>query len=146
MISKREVNIIKYLRENSRITLKALSKKTNIPMSTLFETLKNFKSIQRYTCLLDYKSLGYDLRVQLLIKTKNDSKELEHFLKLHPNINTLAEINNAWNYLVEAFFKNTEEYREFYNMLQHKTEKIQEIFILKEIKEQAFLCPGVFEK
>ncbi|MAE13236.1 hypothetical protein CMO92_01610 [Candidatus Woesearchaeota archaeon] len=128
------------MRNNSRTTLKELSKQTEIPISTLFDKLKQFPYIKRFTCLLDYKQLGYDLRVLLLLKAPSFKKaELEEYLQSRPRLNTLVEVSNGWDYFVELYFKNIQEYHAFLKSLRLQTKSYHEIFVLNELKEEAFL-------
>ena len=140
MSSERTLHIIKHLRKNSRISLKELGRRTQIPVSTLFDKLKEFPFIKSYTCLLNYKQLGYDLRLILLLKAQQEHKQaLELFLKEQSSLNALAEVNNGYDYMAELFFRNIREYHKFLKLMQVYTKAYQEIFILNELEEEAFL-------
>jgi len=54
-VSKKDLIVISYLRQNARETLTRLSRKTHIPVSTIYDKLKlhEHNLITKYTSLLD---------------------------------------------------------------------------------------------
>ncbi|MEA3399180.1 MAG: Lrp/AsnC family transcriptional regulator, partial [Patescibacteria group bacterium] len=128
------------------ISLTELSKKTKIPVSTLFEKLKQLENndlIKKHTSLLNFNRMGYDVRIQLLIGSSNekeDEKKLRFFLSNHPKINNLFRINNGFNYLIEGIFTNMAELDFFLKELKDRNvNKIKEFFILEDLKREAFM-------
>lgn len=137
-----ELQILRFLRVNSRETLTKLSKKTGMPISTLFDKLKEYREqlITRHTCLLDYQKLGFDLRVQLLFKVTKHKEEFESYLENHFQINTVFRINNGYDYLVEAIFKNMRDFTEFLASLDRfAIKERKEFYVLQDVKREAFL-------
>ena len=139
----KQLMIIRNLRENAREKLTKMSRSTGIPVSTIYEHLKSFEKgiIHKHTCLIDFRELGYDLRVTLLIKTRQESKEpIKSYLEGHHQVNTVYRINNGFDYLAEVLFKNMKDLQLFLDALDEKgiTQR-KEYYILEELRREAFL-------
>jgi len=80
-----------------------------MPISTIFDRIKKYQNtfIKRNTILVDFKRMGYELRVNILIKTKPESRaDLRKYFETHFNVNTVYRINNGYDFMVEVLFKN----------------------------------------
>ncbi len=143
-MKEKDYSVIGYFRANARMSLTKLSKATKIPVSTLFDKLRDFenrKIIQRHTAIIDFKKLGYDIKLQILLAVDKDKKEtLQKFLSRHPRVNTILRINNGYDYMIEAIFKNMEELDEFTkNLEEHEPKDKKELYIMEDIKREEFL-------
>ncbi len=141
-MKEKELQIVRHLRTNGRETLTRLSKKTGVPISTLFDKLNQYKQefIVRHTCLLDYARLGFDLRVQLLVKLSKDKERFEHFIVEHYHVNSVFRINNGYDYLIEAVFKNMSDFTDFMLALErHGIKDRKEFYVLQDLRREAFL-------
>ena len=143
MIRKKELQLISCLRQNGRISLTHASKKTNIPISTLFEKLKRYHNtiITRPTILLDFEALGYGTRATIFLKTpKEHRRSLETYLQQDERVNTLFKISNGWDFLAETVFKDLQELHKFLEELEDTCPIEKQIhFILEDVKKEAFL-------
>lgn len=144
LLKDKDLRMLSHFRKNARTSLTKMSKITRIPVSTIFDKLKEYekqKVIMKHTALLDFKSLGFDIRTQILITTQTDNKEeLQKFLLLHPKTNTIFRINNGYDFLVEAVFKNMEELDEFTKLLdEFEPKEKKEFFVMEDIKREEFL-------
>lgn len=141
-LSQKYLPIIRHFRLNSRIRLTDLSKKTRIPVSTLFEKLKLLEEgrfISKHTSLLNFSEMGYDIRTQLLLKATN-TDELRSFLIKNNNVNSIYRINNGYDFLIEVVFENMGSFDEFIKQLnQFNVKKSEEFFVLEDIKREGFL-------
>lgn len=112
-------------------------------MSTIFDKLKGYEGnvIKKHTSILDFNILGYDVRVQLMIKVKKELKEdLYKYLMKSYSVNSLYKINNGFDFMLECVFKNMNEYQIFNENLDNKgVLKKTEFFILQELRREAFL-------
>lgn len=143
-MQEKELMLIGRFRENSRTSLTKLSRLTKIPVSTLFDKIKEYEKtrlITKHTALIDFKKLGYSIRTQILITAKKEKKEaLQKFLVMHHKVNTLFRINNGYDYLIEAIFKDLEELDEFTGKLEeHEPTEKKEFFVMEDIKREEFL-------
>ncbi len=144
-MQEKELMLIGRFRENSRTSLTKLSRLTKIPVSTLFDKIKEYEKtrlITKHTALIDFKKLGYSIRTQILITAKKEKKEaLQKFLVMHHKVNTLFRINNGYDYLIEAIFKDLEELDEFTGKLEeHEPTEKKEFFVMEDIKREEFLA------
>ncbi len=136
--------LISLLRENARESLTSMSKKTGIPISTLFDRLKlNEKSIiKRHVSLINFEKLGYGTTATILIKARSATKEkLLSYLKVHPNVNSVYRINNGYDFLIEVVFKNIRELQNFIDYLEteFKISGKKVNFIIEEVKKERFM-------
>ena len=144
MLAKKDMQIIANLRQNSRMSLTKMSRKTAIPVSTIFDKLKVYegKLIQKHTSLLDFAKLGYNTRANITLKTNKDKREeLKQFLTKHQNINSVYKINNGYDFLAEAVFKNIRELEDFLELLEEKFDVTERnvYYIIEDIKREAFM-------
>ena len=73
MINKKDILIISNLRIDARMPLTKMSRKTNIPVSTIFDRLKINENglIKKHTCILNFSKLGYNVRANIAFKVNN---------------------------------------------------------------------------
>ncbi len=142
-VNQKELLILSHFRKNARRNLTKISKVTGIPVSTIFDKLKTYEGgvIKKHTSILDFNVLGYDVRVQLIIKVKKEMKEeLYKFLMKSYSVNSLSKINNGFDFMLECVFKNMNQYYLFNEELDDKgVLKKNEFFILQELRREAFL-------
>jgi len=137
-MKKIEKQMLKILRDNSRISLTKIADKLNIDIRKAFE-LKNLfenKIIKKYSSLIDFEKLGYAVNVNFILKTeKNDL--LEGFLSNHSNINNLYKTKEG--FIAEAIFKDMKEFAEFNEKLDTFDLKEKNFYpVIKEITREKF--------
>lgn len=132
-----------YLRNNARENLTRISRLTAIPVSTIFDKLKEFEKelIRKHTTLIDFKKLGFDIKVNILFRVARSNRDnLKEFLVKNENVNSLFKVNNGYDFLVEAIFKDMNDMHRFMEMLEKfSIEEKQEMFILEDLKREGFL-------
>ena len=143
-MKQKDLLILAHLRNDARITLTELSKKTNIPVSTIYDRLKSQEDsfISKHTTLIDFTKLGYNTRANITLKVDRDQRELiKEFLMKHQNINSVYKINNGFDFLIEAIFKNIKDLEEFMENLDQrfKIADSQTYYIINDIKREAFM-------
>ncbi|MBI4739257.1 Lrp/AsnC family transcriptional regulator [Candidatus Woesearchaeota archaeon] len=141
---KQELEIMMHLRRDGRETLTRISNATNLPISTIYDRVKNNKAgfIKRHVSLLNFAKLGYDCHVNIVLKVgKEDRERLREFLLCHHAVNTLYRINNGFDFSTECVFRNMKYAEDFIDQLQDKF-KIKEArtyHIIDEICKEVFL-------
>lgn len=138
-----DLKILAHLRQDSRRNLTKISKHTMVPISTIFDRMKKYHKeiIKRNTVLLDFKKLGYELKVNILVKTSQEKRdELRRFIEKSLHVNSIYRINNGYDFLIEVVFKNMMQLEEFNDKLENIgiTAK-QEFYILEDIKKEEFI-------
>ncbi|MBW3001905.1 Lrp/AsnC family transcriptional regulator [Candidatus Woesearchaeota archaeon] len=141
MICQKDLEIIAHLRHNARKSLVDISEITNIPKSTVFDKMKLFHEdiIKKYTTIVDFPRIGFNLRVFMLLKAVDENK-LKDFLMSHKNVNSVFHVNNGYTFLVDCIFRNSKELFYFKQELEkQKTSQKQFFSIIDEIKREDFL-------
>lgn len=134
-----------HLRNNARTPLTILSRRTKIPVSTLYDRIKlNEKKniIKKHTTLLNFDKIGFPVRAVLEFDIEH--AEIETFctfLSKHQNVNNAYRINNKYNYLVEGVFEDIKSTDDFLNEVEQKFNvKNKELhFIIDDITIEKFM-------
>ncbi len=138
----KDLQILSRLRSNARESLTIMSKKTGIPISTIYDKLKQQEAIKRYTALLDFSQLGYNTHALISLKVDREKKELlKNHLMLHPSVNSCYKINCGFDFLIECFFRNLKEMDRFLDKLEKEycTEEARIQYLIDELKKEEFL-------
>ena len=148
--TRKDILLMTYFRRNARENLTQISRWTSIPVSTIFDKLREFEKglIQRHTTLVDFRKLGFDIRINILFKISKDSREeFREFLVGNENVNSIYRINSGFDYLVEGIFRDMSDLQRFTELLERfKIEAKQELFILEDIKRESFLTEEMHTK
>ena len=136
---KNELLLLCNFRQNAKSNLTTLSKKTGMPVSTIFEKVKRYEKnlITKYTVLLDYNILGYNLKVQMFLKVNRQKKdEIKKRIMNNHKVNNFYRITNGYDFFIEAIFKDMNDLEEFNDFLESigVIKKI-EFYILEEMKK-----------
>ena len=144
MIKQKDLLLVSCLRNNAREKLTSMSRKTNLPVSTIFDRIRNYEGniIKKHTALLNFDELGFSARAHLLLKiNKKDKETITEFLMGHLNVNSLYKINNGYDYLVECVFKTIQDLEDFLELVDEKFSiKAKEVFyIISDLKKESFM-------
>jgi DNA-binding Lrp family transcriptional regulator len=143
MINEKYLIVFQYLRQNSRFQLTQLSRKTGIPITTIYDQIRHEDSfVRKYTALLDFEKLGYHARfvVALSVSPKDKQNLREYLLKNH-QVNSLFSINNGYDFLAEGIFKQLRGAEKFIEEIEQgfsiKNKHVH--YITNDLKQEAFL-------
>ena len=144
MIKQSDLKFISYLRKNSRQTLTNISKKTRIPISTLYDKLKLHEGavIIKHTTLLDFAKLGFNCKANILLRVGREHRDkLGSYLKAHPVINNLYKINNGFDFLAEGIFCHVKDLEDFLEELEKNfsLEEKRTHYVIEDLKREEFL-------
>ena len=151
MITKKDQLFITHLRRNARMNLTTLSRKTKIPISTLFDRLKTGEKnmILKHTTLLDFAKMGYGCRANVILKLDKKSRdECREFLMKSEHTNNLFKINNGYDFMIELVFRTMKELEDFTENLEERF-NVQEKkvhYIIEELLKENFMTqalPGI---
>ena len=146
-MNKKELLVITHLRQNARETLTRLSKKTGIPVSTIFDQLKRTDVINKHTCLLNFDNLGFNTRANIMLKVNREDRELvKDYLANNNNINTVYKTNNGFDFMIEGIFKHIKNLEDFMEILDEKfpIKSKQVFYIIDDIKREGFMTDPFF--
>ncbi len=143
-MKNKELLFLANLRANARETLTKMSKNTSIPISTIFDMLKQHEKsiIKKHTALIDFSKLGFGTRVTLTLKVNKDQRDdLREYLTRHYNVNSVYKINNGFDFLVEGVFRSIKDLEDFIEGLDEKfrIRSKQIYYIVEDIKREDFL-------
>jgi DNA-binding Lrp family transcriptional regulator len=139
MLSENELKIIAHLRHNSRQSLIGIARKTTIPMSTIYDKIKSHegRTIKKFTSIVDFPALGYNLRAHVLIKGRK--KELKEFLSANQNVNSLFQLGGIYDYSADCVFRYMKEFDSFLERLDELSDKKEVHFVTDELRREDFL-------
>ena len=130
MLTEKEFKVLRCLRKNSRKSMTKISRETKIPIASVMLIIKRLEKavITKYTSLLNYSSLGYNIKVHFFVKN------IEEKMLSHPQINTIYKLSGKYNYFIEGVFKNISDVEKFKEKLgEHK-----QFFVTDETKVEVF--------
>ena len=144
MLTKKDLLILTQLRNNSRETLTKISKNTGVPISTIFDKIKCYQSslIKKHTTLIDFSRLGFNARVNIMVKVDREKREeARKFLLSHQNTNSVYKVSNGFDFLIEGIFKNVKEVEDFIDFLggKFRLEQTQVYYIIEDVKKESFM-------
>lgn len=144
-MGKRDTALLRALRSNARLSLTQMSRLTKIPISTLFDKLKvhEKKTILKHTSIVDFSMLGFNTKVQFLIRAPNQVRErLKSHLSSLEQINTVFRITNGFDFLVEGIFERVQDVHFFKNKLEHDFKEIEchTHFVVEDVKREGFFA------
>jgi len=136
------------LRKDGRQPLTEISKKIGMPVSTIFDRLKanRYSLINRFTCLIDFRKIGFNCRVQVVFRIKKDDKmQMQEYLLKHANVNSVYKINNGYDFLVEGIFKEIKEVDEFLERIDEKFKVLEKrvYYIIEDVARESFMTDSI---
>jgi len=143
-MNEKERLIISHLRKDARTSLASISQEIHIPISTIYDKINKLHKdnvIRKHTALVNFSSMGFHYHAKLVLKVKKEEKkELQLFLKKHQAVNSLSEINNGFDFLIETVHHDIKEFISFKEGLEEcfNIIDLQEFQIIKEIERERF--------
>ena len=105
--------IISHLRQDARITLTQMSRQTRIPVSTIFDKIKQFREtglIRKNTSIVSFEKLGYNTKALVFLSASREERgQLMDILKNSANVNSLFKVNNGWDVTAEIISPSFKE-------------------------------------
>ena len=153
-LKKIDLEILKYLANNSRIKITDLAKKLNVSVTVIRYRLKQLeknKIIVGYKYALNPKLLNYET-CKAFISFKNVTEEkrkrLINYCKLNQNVINIVLTIGSWDMEVELEVEDFEQYYKIINDIQEKHNdmiKSYESVLLSSEPKQSFV-PGAYPK
>ena len=143
-MDEKERLIISHLRKDARLSLGAVSRALNVPLSTVYDKLSRLQKegvIRKQALLLDFAKLGYHHHINLALKVSREQKSaLQQFLQNHPSVNSLHEIDGGFDFLAEVISKDIKEYTGFMDGLKESFDlkELHEYQIIEELEKEKF--------
>ncbi len=142
-LSKADLLMICCLRKNSRIKLTDLSRKTGMPVSTIYEKLKRFRAdgLVRLIGLVNYRILGFSTRVLIAVKVEREIREsFSEYLVGSKNVNSILRVNNGFTFMVDGIFESMDGAEDFIEDLEERFDikKKMVFYVMDEIVRERF--------
>lgn len=145
-LDKTDLQILRILQKNARLTTKELAARVNLSTTPVFERLKRLEKngyIKKYIAVLDAEKLNQGFVVFCNVKMKNLSREIaKEFTDIIRGIPEVAEcynISGSFDYLLKIHAPDMKYYQEFVlnvlGTIEHLG-SLESTFVMDEIKHE----------
>ena len=144
VLDSTDLDILRCLQENARLTTKELAARVNLSTTPVFERLRRLERsgfIKKYVAVLDAEKLNLGFVVFCSVKLKQMSREVARtFVSIIRDIPQVAEcynISGEYDYLLKIHAPDMRYYDEFIINVLGTIDSIRSIlssFVMKEIK------------
>jgi len=151
MLKKTEMMILSELRNNSRESLTRMSRKTSIPISTIYEKMKRYEGdiIKKYTMIIDFAKLGFNTKATILVRVPKEYRDnLKDYLIHNKFVNNLDKINNGYDFIIDGVFRELKDVECFLEKLENEfnvTDKYV-YYVIDELKKEGFMSSPDYVK
>lgn len=142
MVDDINKKILNVLLENSRLSYRQIAKKVGVSVATIMNRVNNLeknKIIKKYSAVLDYEKLGYDVDVLIEMKiSKGRLFEVEKQIASNPNVYAVYDTTGSFDATVVARFPGRRKMDSFLKKIQTYSfvERTNTKLILNTIKEE----------
>ena len=139
-----DIEILRALQENAKLTTKELAYIVNLSTTPVFERLKRLERkgyIKKYTAILDAEKMKMGFMVFCNVKLRNMNRQIAD--DFETRIKDIMEVTECYNtsgnfdYLLKIHVENMQQYREFLFNKLGKIESLgtlESVFVMREIK------------
>ena len=134
----KDKKIISLLSNNSRMPLSEVAKKVMLSRDSISYRIKRLqenKVVLRLFPLINYKHFGYNIFHVFIIADETNKKEHDGLISdlyNHPNIISLMEYNDRWDFHISLIAKNIRDYD---RIMTEITTKYKNVIVEKDISE-----------
>lgn len=143
-LDKTDLQILRILQQNARLTTKELAARVSLSSTPVFERLKRLENngyIKKYIAVLDAEKLNQGFIVFCHIKMSKLNREIaQNFTEIIRNIPEVTEcynISGSFDYLLKIHAPNMKYYQEFVLNVLGTIENLgslESTFVMAEIK------------
>lgn len=149
-LDKTDIQILRALQENARITNKELSAKVHLSPSPVYERLKRLESegyIQKYTTVLNADKLGLGFVVFCSVKLSRVNADIagdfvSRIMEI-PEVTECYNISGEYDYLLKIYAPDMKYYNQFILNVLGRIESlgsVQSSFVMDSVKQNWGLC------
>lgn len=145
-LNKKDLQILRILQDNARLTTKELAAQVNLSSTPVFERLKRLESggyIKKYIAVLDAEmlNLGFVVfcRVKLTRLNRDIATEFTRIIQDIPQVTECYNISGSYDYLLKIHAPNMKYYQEFIlNVLGtiDSLGSLESTFVMDEVKHE----------
>ena len=119
-LDKKDLQILRTLQENARLTTKELAARVNLSSTPVFERLRRLENggyIKKYIAVLDAEKLNLGFVVFCRVKLSKLNKEIAtdftRIIQEIPEVTECYNISGSYDYLLKIHAPNMKHYQEF---------------------------------
>ncbi|MFH1445521.1 MAG: Lrp/AsnC family transcriptional regulator [Nanoarchaeota archaeon] len=123
-MDEKDAKILSTLQENSRLSTRQISKKTQLPITTIHNRIKKMNNegiIKKYTVVPDYKKIGMKILAYVLLSVDyaqiNDTKKIredfEHSMGNKGIVENVSTVTGITDLILRIRTKGIEELDQF---------------------------------
>ena len=119
-LDKKDLQILRTLQENARLTTKELAARVNLSSTPVFERLRRLENggyIKKYIAVLDAEKLNLGFvvfcRVKLSKLNREIATEFTRIIQDIPEVTECYNISGSYDYLLKIHAPNMKYYQEF---------------------------------
>ena len=132
MLDKKDYLIINILKQNSRLAIRDIAKKTGIRPSTVHERIKKLVKegvIEKFTLKLSNKAIGQDFIVFMLIKG-GTTQYINDKIINNDCIKEIFGVTGEYDLLLKLKFENVEEFNKFLIKFRKEQKGIRQTYTM----------------
>lgn len=151
-LDRKDIEILKLLQQNARVTVKEISEKIHLSTTPVHERIKRMEEngvIKQYVTLLDHSKVKKGLIVICYVSLKEHSKNAGNkFIKTIQELNEVTEcynISGEFDFMLKVICEDMNAYYDFHvNKLSNieNMGHVQSIFVMGVIKQTHQLVYG----
>lgn len=140
-----DLQILKTLQKNAKLTTKELADAVHLTPTPVFERQKRLEKkgyIKKYVAILDPEKLGQGLQVYCKVKLKQINHEIAdafvHRIQRIPEVTECYNTSGAYDYLLKVRARDMKQYQEFILNKLGEIENLSSIestFVMSEVKQ-----------
>ena len=145
-LDKTDLQILRTLQENARLTTKELAARVSLSSTPVFERLKRLEAngyIKKYIAIVDAEKLGKGFVVFCNVKMRRLSREIaQEFTRIIRDIPEVTEcynISGSFDYLLKIYAPDMKYYQEFVlnvlGTIEHLG-SLESTFVMDEVKHE----------
>lgn len=145
-LDKVDIQILRVLQENARLTTKELASKVSLSSTPVYERLKRLEAagyIKKYMAVLDAEKLDRGFVVFCNVKMQRLSKEIsENFanvIRSIPEVTECYNVSGAYDYMLKIHAPDMRYYKEFVlnviGTIEHLG-SLESTFVMDELKHE----------
>ena len=140
-LDKKDLQILRTLQVNARLTTKELAARVNLSSTPVFERLRRLENggyIKKYIAVLDAEKLNLGFVVFCRVKLSKLNREIAtEFIQDIPEVTECYNISGSYDYLLKIHAPNMKYYQEFIlNVLGtiDSLGSLESTFVMDEVK------------
>lgn len=143
-LDKTDLQILRTLQENARLTTKELAVRVNRSSTPVFERLKRLERegyIKKYIAIIDADKLNQGFVVFCNVKMKRINREIanefRNIVQDIPEVTECYNISGSFDYLLKVHAPNMKYYQQFVLNILGTIEmlsSVESIFVMDEVK------------